>query len=282
MRIIQSFWSKPLISKPREKRDLRHFVLSWSLSCLQLRKFYDDVVLYTDSIGKELLIDVMQLPYSNVVCALNELENYDPSLWAIGKLYTYKLQKEPFLHTDGDIFIWQRFADTVYTNDLTILHDESNPSTQFYYQKGLKEVMDHCDYIPEWMVERPPVAVNAGIIGGVDVEFFQKYTALAFDFVTKNRSSLAKYKIESINALFEQFLFRTLAENDQKSVNFYLDENADLYSMAARPPHGVIHARSDKRRVHPFMDDLTMEYVRTHYYEYFVRFHQNMNVLANI
>ena len=41
-------------------------MMSWVLSCLSLRNYYDDVELYTDKLGYELLIEKLRLPYTYV------------------------------------------------------------------------------------------------------------------------------------------------------------------------------------------------------------------------
>jgi hypothetical protein len=46
--------------------------MSWVLSCISLREHYSDVVLYTDSAGKHLLIDTLHLPYTEVCTVLDD------------------------------------------------------------------------------------------------------------------------------------------------------------------------------------------------------------------
>ncbi len=80
--------------------------MSWTLSCLNLRKFYENVELVTDEVGYRYLIEKLKLPYSSVRVELDCINTYPSSLWAIGKLYTYGIQNEPFIHVDGDVYIW--------------------------------------------------------------------------------------------------------------------------------------------------------------------------------
>mgnify|MGYP000084925178 FL=1 len=68
MKIVQTFWSGG--ANPLEKAygwPLPEYnMMSWVLSCLSLRKYYDDVELYTDKLGYELLIEKLRLPYTYV------------------------------------------------------------------------------------------------------------------------------------------------------------------------------------------------------------------------
>lgn len=84
MKIIQSFWTG-------KNNDLEHsygwlsnkyHYMSWILSCNQLRKYYDEVELFTDSLGYTILIEKLKLPYTNVHVVLDELNNYHNNLWA--------------------------------------------------------------------------------------------------------------------------------------------------------------------------------------------------------
>lgn len=86
MKIIQTFWSSgrnPLehsFGWPHAEYNL----MSWTLSCLSLREHFDQVELYTDKRGYEVLIEKLHLPYTQVHVI------YDDSLclpqhWAYAK-----------------------------------------------------------------------------------------------------------------------------------------------------------------------------------------------------
>lgn len=73
MKIIQSYWSKPMRINDNTEAVYRsnggwckkiYFYASWALSCLRLAKMYDDVELYTDSYGKHILYEMLELPYT--------------------------------------------------------------------------------------------------------------------------------------------------------------------------------------------------------------------------
>ena len=104
MRIVQTFWTgnhNPLeygFGWPHSEYNL----MSWALSCLSLREHYDEVVLYTDSAGKRILIDELHLPYTDVQVVFDDFPCL-PQHWALAKIKTYSLQTKPFLHVDGAI-----------------------------------------------------------------------------------------------------------------------------------------------------------------------------------
>lgn len=117
--IVQSFWTGQQNTETNSFGWLspKFHALSWALSSLQLSKFYD-VELYTDNNGCELLINKLQLPYKKVHVVLDELNHFHKDFWALPKIKTYSLQKEAFLHVDGDVFIWEKFPGKLLRSDI--------------------------------------------------------------------------------------------------------------------------------------------------------------------
>ena len=69
MKFIQTFWSAGLdpLKHGFGWSHPEYNLMSWALSCLSLRRHYDHVVLYTDSIGKHVLIDLL---HRDLLCHL--------------------------------------------------------------------------------------------------------------------------------------------------------------------------------------------------------------------
>ena len=84
-----------------------YHLMGWALSCLQLHKLYGNIALFANSQAARLLIDTLQLPYAEVHTAHDKLCLPHPDLWALAKIYTYSLQEQPFLHIDGDVFLFE-------------------------------------------------------------------------------------------------------------------------------------------------------------------------------
>jgi hypothetical protein len=234
MKIIQSYWSLPSLSQEKDINgrsnggflDARFNYMSWALSCLSLKRFYKDIELITDEKGKELLINTLKLPYTKVTICLDELNHYHPKLWAIGKIKAYQLQKEPFLHVDGDVFIWKKFGDFNFENKGLIVQnfDYDYP----WYHEVLSDIENNFSYIPKEIVQNYSVnknltAINAGIIGGTDIDFFQQYTYEAFEFVNRNLGQLDKINVGLFNNVFEQYLFYAMAQNEKKDIHSFLN-----------------------------------------------------------
>jgi hypothetical protein len=234
MKIIQSYWSLPSLGSDKDIYgrsnggfiDARFNYMSWALSCLTLKRFYKNVELITDKKGKELLIDTLNLPYTNVTVCLDELNHYHPKLWAIGKIKAYQLQDEPFLHVDGDIFIWKAFGnDNFHRNPLIVQNMDYAYS---WYDSMLNDIESFFEYIPQEIIENYTIrkditAINAGIIGGSDIDFFQRYTHEAFEFVNRNINCFEKINIGLFNNVFEQYLFYAMAFKQNKPIMPFLN-----------------------------------------------------------
>ena len=90
MKIVQSFWSKPMLNSNKNTYqnrfnggwfNYRYALCAMAYSCLTLRRYYDDVELYTDNYGIELFRDELHLPYTRFHNILNNLD-IDECFWA--------------------------------------------------------------------------------------------------------------------------------------------------------------------------------------------------------
>ncbi|WP_340203687.1 DUF6734 family protein [Ascidiimonas sp. W6] len=244
MKIVQSYWSKPSQKKKELNQfdrnsggwlDVKYYYYSWVLSCLQFNKYYDKVELVTDKQGYDLLINKLNLPYTNVTVALDAINDYHPDLWALGKIYAYGIQNEPFLHVDGDIYIWDKFDERIERGSLVC----QNIEQIIEYNKYFNQLCSKFNFIPlELHKSRNHNTVikvaNAGILGGTDIAFLKEYVNKAFQFVDKNRDKLNKLDdLGYFNMIFEQFLFFALSEEKKKEVTCLLPKETGTFDGLA-------------------------------------------------
>ncbi len=228
MKIIQSYWSKPSQGQNEGHIENRHtggwltpqyHFMSWALSCLSFRQFYDEVELYTDAEGKALLIDTLQLPYTKVHVVMDRLNHLPPLLWTAPKIYTYSLQKEPFIHADGDVYIWKKFDAAVEQAPLLAQSLEDN----FAYYNDMLNILEAQHF---WML--PALAaidratnnlqtVNAGVFGGSDINFIHAYCKDLLRFYINNKVQLAGTGVGKLNPL-DQFYFYHLTLEQQRKI----------------------------------------------------------------
>jgi hypothetical protein len=113
-RAVWSFWSAPFEAYQHVVwTSPRHHLLSWVLSFELARQHYPETVLVTDDRGKAVLADALRLPFRTVDTSLNALAGRDPCWWALGKLYAYAAQSQPFIHIDSDVYLWRALPDEI-------------------------------------------------------------------------------------------------------------------------------------------------------------------------
>ena len=207
MKIIQSFWTGNKNSLTDSYGWLLPIFnyLSWIISCYQLRRYYDDVTLVTDSQGYDVLINKLHLPYTDVIVSLDCLNHYNPNLWALAKIKAYQSIKEPFIHVDGDVFIWTKIDESLRDHELIVQNEET---TTDYYGKMWRDIRHAISYMPEEMkrydLHIDNKAYNMGIFGGTDIDFIQRYTYKTFDFSSKSSNF---HKIPLVN----HWIFRKIS-----------------------------------------------------------------------
>jgi hypothetical protein len=230
MKIIQTFWTGNF-----EGTDYLNFTsgwsspeyhwISWALSCLSLRRCYDQVELFTDMAGKNVLIDIMGLPYTKVHIVFDESFKVRPELFSLAKIKTYGLQNEPFIHVDGDIYIWKPFPERLISGGLIASNLEKN---LFFNREILEAVHKHFGLIPYHLVDvhnKPDIyACNAGILGGNNLKIIRKYCNLANSFIQDNLNDLDKVNVGNLNWMIEQISLYYLALQEDVPVSYLIEK----------------------------------------------------------
>lgn len=217
MTICQTLWTnrKDLLKDPFGWLSPQHHLMGWALSCLKLKEFYPTVNLHTDADGVAIFRDTLGLPYTNVFDDYSNL-TYPPALWAASKVLTYAKQQTPFLHCDGDVFVWKPFKDELWTSGLVAQNLEKGT---IFYRNMFKPLLDRFTYLSPSLREnlQSPYmqAYNAGLIGGTDTAFFQRFADDVIDLIEKNEG-LSLYG--NFNIVFEQLFFFTKATQEKKTV----------------------------------------------------------------
>jgi hypothetical protein len=242
MKIVHSYWSKPGLAN-KNAIDKNHggwlhkkyYYFSWALSCLKFKEIYGNIELVTDKPGYALLVEKLKLPYTSIKVELDILNDYHEKLWAIGKLHAYRIQEEPFLHVDGDVFIWDRFGKSIETASLAAQHREADYA---HYKDAYNDLNSYFNYIPEIITDDYQKygkidASNAGVFGGSDLDFFQEYVKEAFDFIQRNKTSLENEKVfgSRFAIMYEQYLFSCMARKKQLKINYLFPDNSIDYKQ---------------------------------------------------
>jgi hypothetical protein len=179
--------------------------------------------LYTDDEGARLLVDGLGLAFEHVATPLNVLAGQNPGWWALGKVLTYSLQEEPFVHIDNDVYLWSALPERLAHADVIAQNPEAFDSSDLfennYYRPDLMQQSIRAvnGWIPTELSEYTPRsgtprAACCGIVGGRRVDFLRHYANQVMRMVdhTSNRPVWPilrdKLNLESLNIIFEQHL----------------------------------------------------------------------------
>lgn len=223
MRIVQTFWSAgydPLENSFGWSRP-EYNLMSWTLSCLSLRKYYDEVALYTDIQGKRVLIDMLHLPYTEVHVVYDAMLCL-PQHWAYAKIKTYSMQTKPFLHVDGDVFLTQPIPEGIISAPLIAQNREIGT---MYYKYMMDRILQEPaiklpQYIEDGLKEESISSHNMGLFGGSDLQFIHQYCQEVIRFMDDNKMNDSRYSQSFIdcNVFFEQVIFAVLSDFHKREV----------------------------------------------------------------
>lgn len=243
MKIVQSFWSKPMtLGTDRILRNggwynKRLFLYGTTLSILLLNRHYPDkTVFVTDKFGKELFIDKLQLPFGEVIVELDELNFATETLWALGKIHTYSIMREKFIHFDLDFFLRNPLPKNILEAPLVAYTSEFSEKKQYniyvpHIEKFLRTFPRMEGKIRYFCEHNERKAYNAGIFGGEHLDIFEEMKNIAFDALKKNTSIINNNDCYFFNVIFEQFVFTCLAREKKYNVVCLLEEDAVMYSQ---------------------------------------------------
>ena len=223
MRAVWSFWTRPFAGRcgmpwPSEKQHL----LSWILSVETARKHYPQTALVTDDEGADLLVDQLGLEFTHVSTELSALSGAGPEWWVLGKLWTYRLQREPFVHIDNDVFLWGRLPRHMEAAPVFAHNPEwfpLEPESWYRPRRFTQALQEFGGWMPEewlWASQQSSTrAICCGILGGNDVAFLRYYADLAIRMIQHPRNQRAFQHVGANagdNVLFEQYLLAACLE----------------------------------------------------------------------
>jgi hypothetical protein len=251
MKAVWSFWTKPFFASRKSSwiSERQHW-LSWVLSFETARRHFSETSLYTDDAGAQILVEGLGLEFDTVSTELNALENHDSKWWALGKIYTYQEQKEPFIHIDNDVFLWKALPVRPDTVLFAQNPEPFAPGASYYVPEELEATLarQKGTWLPkEWRWFRSSGLLQrgecCGVFGGADTDFIRYYARLAIQIVESpsNRDALSglNSRVER-NILIEQYLLSACieyhrAENDSAFSGLHIEYLFNSKADALQP-----------------------------------------------
>ena len=199
-------------------------LMSWVLSVSQAKKIFSKTALITDERGFDILVRQLGLRFDEVSVSLDDLPDDFKRYWALGKLHAYKMQKEPFIHIDSDVYFWKAPPKQLITSDVFAQNTENIGRNLYYkHEAVLSMLRNGCGWIPEEVAWYAKVhgseAICCGILGGNSVTLLNEYASMAIEFIYRNHSHLSDLDNDiEINVIVEQyflsaFLFHKMAHS---------------------------------------------------------------------
>ena len=266
MLVVWSFWSKPFEFQQRLVWPSEQYhLMAWSLSVQTARQHYPRTALITDDDGARLLVDHLQLPFDSVSTELNCLKHHSPDLWALGKLYAYRAQTEPFIHLDSDVFLWKPLPKQVEDARLCAQNPEHFTIGQSHYKPEIfseSTSRGEAVWLPhEWVwyfgdgrgIRRGDAC---GIFGGNAVDFIRYFAALAIRLVEHPGNAptwarlMERTHVNNACGLFEEFLlascieYHRLTDNscyNNVSIEYLFTSMEDAFNEASAAVVGYTH-----------------------------------------
>lgn len=223
MKIIQSFWSagKDVYADGFGWKHPELHFMSWALSCLSLREHYDDVTLYTDSAGYDVLINKLRLPYTRVEVCFDNLKCL-PRYWGYTKILAYARQSGPFVYIDSDIYLPRPLPKRLERAALVAQNREYGTA---YYKSMTNDMLSRPGLrIPpelyDGVAAESVASYNMGLFGGRDTAFIRRFCDTVFRFMDDNdlHNPLGKNSTANCNLVMEQIFFAVMADNEHRKV----------------------------------------------------------------
>lgn len=256
-----------------------HHLMSWVLSCLQLNACGYNPTLYCNAYAAEILIDGLGLPYGEVIISHGDFNVSHKSLWALSKIYTYSLQTEPFLHVDGDVFVFEPFEEGLLASGLIAQNVEV---VNRYYLEAFDFYKSVIAFWPTQIKQRDlsigtMCAINAGVLGGNNIDFYRSFTGAAFEMFNRNSKKLSDIPLHQLNVIIEQCLCHSMAVYEGREFSVVLkglfEDNrysglANIWEVPAKRSylHFIGHFKQNK-----LLCSLMAAFIRKKYPEYFYR-----------
>jgi len=258
-----------------------YHILSWTLSCLQLRKHYENVKLITNAEGKELLIDHLCLPYTEWEIIPDE---------ALNECYSFLLvlgaRSQPFILVDKNVFLWSRLNVSEVNQGVCGFFYTRNDEDCF---RSICAVQKRNIFVPSFVedsinVSKGLYSFDTSVVGFTDMELYAACRNEMIDFIKLNKRALQNIDVHLIRVyLNNYFLFRYARAQNKLQDAFIEDtsENSQLsyyqiFELKGRkakvsyvPKYQLIYKEIVSglyytlKRMHPAYVDMVANYVNT-------------------
>ena len=236
---IYTIWTKPWI----KNNTLYSNLLFLTLSIEYIKNYSKKIIIYTDSIGKQVC-DFIFNKEIEIVNNLDRFGNLDLNRWSIPKLYTINEQDSEFCHIDHDVFLLKEIP--FYKNvDFVAQSKEQNANFKKFYKELLMNCISNNTDVPNIILDyinkgKACKGINCGYLDFYNIDIAKQWTDFAI-----NLNNIYIKNFRHIDCCFvEQFsLYALSIENNYNYKTLFDFDNNDNY---ANNDIGYIHLMTAK------------------------------------
>jgi len=218
MKIIQFFRGEQIADQYTETNsDLSYSKLitlpSITLGYLRARMYHDDVELFTDEVGEQLIAQIPNITYNKIyrLPALESLLQQRESL-RMDKFFISSQQAKPFLIMEEGVFMTHPLRAEIINHPVVIYADTGSTATNYFH----KESIERLHVWPRR--DKQCAGYNLALFGGTDLRFWKNYYNFLKELplTTPGLSMLAD---DTHNFLLSSYLLQKFSEDNAVSVN---------------------------------------------------------------
>jgi hypothetical protein len=227
-------------------------------SMLWSAKWFEKVELNTDQYGYNIFkyFENSKIKIKNT---LNDFEGLDSYLfWAYPKIYSLTLQDEPFIHIDGDIFIFRRLPEDLFSGDFGFQNLEIA-----HYERAYSKLINFYDknyyFKPSVWSNNLKTAINCGLMyfkNPILAKNFHKDVKKYFIDIDDKFAAQLKTELQDVikttyityPLLFEQYYLNCFINSlENKKINYLLsNEQVEKEEKGQSIIQGYLHLIEDK------------------------------------
>lgn len=204
---------------------IEDFLYTFSLSVNVAKNHFEEIELYTDNYGKEL-IEKLNLPLTinTKLEYLNDIR-LEHVYWGYAKLVAYADCNEPFIHIDNDVLLWNGIPSKFDDMDFVFQSIETF-NTNIRY-KPLLDLYNLFKIKPITVNPNQTYAYNCGIMVCRDLSIVKELRKLATLYLSKENYWVLQEEKDYHNFFFEQYILTYLIDKKGSSVGLLFD-NPDV------------------------------------------------------
>jgi hypothetical protein len=248
MKPYMSYWSGGYRKIPEQ-----YIINLHKISAHYLKQNFGEVHFITDDISLPYFKDIN---FSSVAIEFNNIPKEYGVAWSISKLLAYKIiaqKKDPFIHVDYDVILWEGLEDRLKKADVFAQSIEKRVDRRYEIEK-FKANCPNLHLIGKLDISD---AVNVGIIGGNDLEFLYNYSNSALELILDpvNKDFWLNYRgfFNTWNkaAIPEQYYLTVYAEYYNKKIETLFDKERPTLAQAKEKKYShLLREKDDEEYKH--------------------------------